>query len=46
MTQLLVDHIHGDSWAELSQIPVESTVLIEGTVVLRPVEARKPVSLL
>ncbi|PPQ95483.1 hypothetical protein CVT26_008511 [Gymnopilus dilepis] len=42
MTQLLVDHIHGDSWAELSQIPVESTVLIEGTVVLRPVEARKP----
>ncbi|KAF8901713.1 tRNA synthetases class II-domain-containing protein [Gymnopilus junonius] len=42
MTQLLVDHVHGDCWAELSQIPVESTVLIEGTVLLRPVEARKP----
>ncbi|KAH9482616.1 Aspartate--tRNA ligase, mitochondrial [Psilocybe cubensis] len=41
-TQLLVDHLRGSSWAELSQIPVESTVLIEGNVVLRPVHARKP----
>ncbi|KDR83356.1 hypothetical protein GALMADRAFT_219189 [Galerina marginata CBS 339.88] len=41
MTQLLVDHVEGPCWDDLSQIPVESTVLIEGTVVLRPVEARK-----
>ncbi|KAF9485386.1 hypothetical protein BDN70DRAFT_988900 [Pholiota conissans] len=41
-TQLLVDHLHGPAWQSLSQIPVESTVLIQGTVQLRPVEARKP----
>ncbi|KAF8974593.1 tRNA synthetases class II-domain-containing protein [Flammula alnicola] len=41
-TQLLVDHVEGGCWSTLSQIPVESTVLIEGVVALRPVEARKP----
>jgi len=44
MTQLLVDHVQGQCWEQLSQIPVESTVLIEGVVVLRPPEAIKPVS--
>ncbi|KAF9563691.1 aspartyl-tRNA synthetase [Agrocybe pediades] len=39
MTQLLVDHVQGYCWEQLSQIPVESTVLIEGVVVLRPAEA-------
>ena len=40
LTQLLV---HGPCTVALSQIPVESTVQIEGTVALRPVQAQKPV---
>jgi len=43
VTQLLVDH-SDDCWTRLSSAPVESTVLVEGTVALRPVTARKPVS--
>jgi len=44
-TQLLVDHVDDNCYSVLSNIPVESTVLIEGVVALRPTEARKPVSL-
>lgn len=44
MTQLIVNH--SPSSPTLSQIPVESVVLIEGLVTLRPPNARKPVSLL
>ncbi|CAA7260176.1 unnamed protein product [Cyclocybe aegerita] len=40
-TQLLVDHAQGDSYNTLLQVPVESTVLIEGVVELRPIDARK-----
>lgn len=40
--QLLVKDDHLES---LSNIPVESSVLIEGTVLLRPPSARRPVSL-
>ena len=43
MTQLIVNH--SPSSPPLSQIPVESVVLIEGLVLLRPPKARKPVSL-
>jgi aspartyl-tRNA synthetase len=42
MTQLVVNR--SLSSPPLSQIPVESVVLIEGLVVLRPPKARKPVS--
>jgi len=45
-TQLLVDHVEDTCYSVLSKIPVESTVLIEGVVALRPTEARKPVSLM
>ncbi|KAF8204946.1 aspartyl-tRNA synthetase [Pholiota molesta] len=41
-TQLLVDHLQGPAWSALAHIPVESAVLIQGTVALRPAEARKP----
>ena len=44
-TQLLVDHVEDTCYSVISKIPVESTVLIEGVVALRPIEARKPVSL-
>ncbi|KAF9534404.1 tRNA synthetases class II-domain-containing protein [Crepidotus variabilis] len=40
-TQLLVDHLEGDCWGKLSTIPVESTVLVEGRVALRPTNAVK-----
>ena len=43
MTQLIVNH--SPSSPRLSQVPVESVVLIEGLVTLRPPKARKPVSL-
>ena len=43
MTQLIVNH--SPNSPSLSQIPVESVVLIEGLVMLRPPKARKPVSL-
>jgi aspartyl-tRNA synthetase len=43
-TQLLVDHAEDDCYSVLAKTPVESTVLIEGVVALRPTEARKPVS--
>jgi len=39
-TQLIVNHDAGLS--ALSSLPVESTVLIEGTVLLRPLTARRP----
>ncbi|KAK2466515.1 hypothetical protein APHAL10511_002157 [Amanita phalloides] len=43
-TQLIVGHLEGrpDLAAALSDVPVESTVLIEGTVLLRPENARRP----
>lgn len=40
ITQLIVNH--SPSSPPLSQIPVESVVLIEGRVLLRPPKARKP----
>lgn len=43
-TQLIVNHSQG--FAELSalaDVPIESSVLIEGTVLLRPQEARRKV---
>ena len=43
-SQLLVDHTQGNSWERLLSIPLESIVLIEGNVTLRPAEAIKPVS--
>ncbi|TFK76130.1 hypothetical protein BDN72DRAFT_810172 [Pluteus cervinus] len=39
-TQLIVNHTHGHSL--LTDVPVESNVLIEGTVSLRPQGARRP----
>ena len=41
-TQLIVNHDAGLS--ALASLPVESVVLIEGTVLLRPLTARRPVS--
>lgn len=44
-TQLIVDHSEGSPnlAAALAEVPVESTVLIEGTVLMRPENARRPV---
>ncbi|KAF8164981.1 tRNA synthetases class II-domain-containing protein [Crassisporium funariophilum] len=43
MTQLIANHNDdSSSWSELSQIPVESVILIEGVVLLRPQNARIP----
>jgi aspartyl-tRNA synthetase len=42
-TQLIVNHDASDLSA-LAKLPVESAVLIEGTVLLRPLTARRPVS--
>ena len=45
ITQLVVNHSDIPSnLSALSKVPVESTVLIEGTVSLRPPSARRPVS--
>ncbi|KAG5730000.1 Aspartyl-tRNA synthetase [Termitomyces sp. T112] len=42
-TQLIVDHSEGaPDLSALAKIPVESSVLIEGTVLLRPPNARRP----
>ncbi|KAF8076161.1 tRNA synthetases class II-domain-containing protein [Lyophyllum atratum] len=42
-TQLIVHHSEGDTdLSALAKVPVESTVLIEGTVLLRPPSARRP----
>ncbi|RDB23225.1 Aspartate--tRNA ligase, mitochondrial [Hypsizygus marmoreus] len=42
-TQLIVNHSEGATdLSALAKIPVESTVLIEGTVLLRPPNARRP----
>jgi aspartyl-tRNA synthetase len=42
ITQLIVNH--DASLSALAKLPVESAVLIEGTVLLRPPTARRPVS--
>lgn len=42
VTQLIVNHDAGLS--AFANLPVESAVLIEGTVLLRPPTARRPVS--
>ncbi|KAF5388193.1 hypothetical protein D9615_000192 [Tricholomella constricta] len=42
-TQLIVNHSEGNpDLSALAKVPVESTVLIEGTVLLRPPSARRP----
>jgi aspartyl-tRNA synthetase len=45
-TQLIVNHSENiaTDLSVLAKIPVESAVLIEGTVLLRPPNARRPVS--
>jgi len=43
-TQLIVNNEAASSLSALAKVPVESTVLIEGTVLLRPPTARRPVS--
>ncbi|GLB33583.1 putative tRNA synthetases class II (D, K and N) [Lyophyllum shimeji] len=43
ITQLIVHHSEGATdLSALAKVPVESTVLIEGTVLLRPPSARRP----
>ena len=44
-TQLIVDHSEGppNFALPLADVPVESAVLIEGTVLMRPGNARRPV---
>ncbi|KAG6911637.1 hypothetical protein DXG01_007887 [Tephrocybe rancida] len=43
-TQLVVDHSEGaPDLSALAKLPIESTVLVEGTVLLRPPNARRPV---
>jgi aspartyl-tRNA synthetase len=41
-TQLIVDH-SDEGRPALADVPVESTVLIQGTVCMRPENARRPV---
>lgn len=43
-TQLIVNHDDVPGLSALASLPLESTVLIEGTVLLRPPTARRPVS--
>jgi aspartyl-tRNA synthetase len=40
-TQLTANH---DVTSALAEVPVESTLIVEGTVLLRPSTARRPVS--
>jgi aspartyl-tRNA synthetase len=40
-TQLTTNH---DVTSALAEVPVESSVIVEGTVLLRPPTARRPVS--
>lgn len=42
-TQLIVDHSDENLAPALADVPVESTVLIQGTVFMRPENARRPV---
>lgn len=46
-TQLILNHSQGfPELSALKDVPIESSVLIEGTVLLRPQEAKRPVCLL
>lgn len=43
-TQLIVNHSQGTEVSALADVPTESSVLIEGTVLLRPQDARRQVA--